>query len=151
MQRIRQSIKEAQDWKKSYFDAHRVDRIYEVGNRVFLQVKPHKSSIKFGKGDKISPGFMGPFDIVEKKWLVAYRLALPDSLRRMHDIFHIYFLTHYISDPTHFIDMISFQVSNAIDSNLWDFQPLGIDSPISSKCPISEVMDMMPRVQTTDS
>jgi hypothetical protein len=51
--------------------------------------KPHKSSIKFGKGAKLSPRFVGPFEIVERKRPVAYRLALPDSLRRMHDVFHV--------------------------------------------------------------
>jgi hypothetical protein len=112
MQTIRQRIKEAQDRQKSYANAHRVDRSYEVGDRVFLWVKPHKSSIKFGKGTKLSPRFMGPFEIVERKGPVAYRLALPDSLRRMHDVFHVSVLRHYISDPTHVIDMSSLQVSN---------------------------------------
>ena len=46
MQTIRQRIKEAQDRQKSYADAHRVDRSYEVGDRVFVRVKPHKNSIK---------------------------------------------------------------------------------------------------------
>ena len=55
---------------------------------------------------------MGPFEIVERKGPVAYRLALPDSLRRMHDVFHVSVLRHYISDPTHVIDMSSLQVSN---------------------------------------
>jgi hypothetical protein len=32
-------------------------------------VKPHKSSIKFGKGDKLSPRFMGSYEIVEKRGL----------------------------------------------------------------------------------
>jgi hypothetical protein len=75
MQMIRQRIKEEQDRHKSYADAHRVDRNYEVGGRVFLQVKPHKSLIKFGKGDKLSPRFVGPFEVVEKKGTMAYRLA----------------------------------------------------------------------------
>jgi hypothetical protein len=112
MKTIRQRIKEVQDRQKSYVDAHRVDRSYEVGDRVFLQVKPHKSSIKFGKGAKLSPRFVGPFEIVERKGPVAYRLALPDSLRRMHDVFHVSVLRHYISDPTHVIDMSSLQVSD---------------------------------------
>jgi hypothetical protein len=112
MQTIRQRIKEAQDRQKSYADAHRVDRSYEVGDRVFLRVKPHKSSIKFGKGAKLSPRFVGPFEIVERKGPVAYRLALPDSLRRMHDVFHVSVLRHYVSDPTHVIDMSSLQVSD---------------------------------------
>jgi hypothetical protein len=75
-------------------------------------VKSHKSSIKFGKGAKLSPRFVGPFKVVEKKGPVAYRLTLPDSLRRMHDVFHISILKHYVSDPTHVIDMISLQVSD---------------------------------------
>jgi hypothetical protein len=68
-------------------------------------VKPHKSSIKFGKGDKLSPRFMGPFDIVENKGFVAYRQAFPYSLRRMHDVFHVSVLRHYVSDPTNVIDL----------------------------------------------
>ena len=43
---------------------------------------------------------------------MAYRLALPDSLRRMHDVFHVSVLRHYVSDPTHVIDMSSLQVSD---------------------------------------
>ena len=30
----------------------------------------------------------------------------------MHDVFHVSILRHYISDPTHVIDMSSLQVSN---------------------------------------
>jgi hypothetical protein len=112
MKTIRQRIKEAQDRQKSYVDAHRVDHSYEVGDRVFWQVKLHKSSIKFGKGAKLSPRFVGPFEIVEKKGLMDYRLALHDSFWRMHNVFHVYVLRQYISDPTHVIDMSSLQVSD---------------------------------------
>ena len=75
-------------------------------------MKPHKSSIKFGKGDKLSPRFVGPFEFVERKGTMAYRLALPDSLRCMHDVFHVFVLRHYIHDPTHVIDMSFLQVSD---------------------------------------
>jgi hypothetical protein len=86
---------------------HHVDRNYEVGNRVFLRVKLYKSLINFGKGTKLSPRFVGPFEVVEKKEPMAYKLYLPDSLRRMHDVFHVSILRRYVSDPTHVIDMIS--------------------------------------------
>jgi hypothetical protein len=46
--------------------------VTRCGDRVFLRVKPHKSSIKFGKGAKLSPRFVGPFEIVERKGPVAY-------------------------------------------------------------------------------
>jgi hypothetical protein len=72
IQTIRQRIKEVQDRHKSYANAHHVNCSYEVGDRIFLWVKLCKSLIKFGKGDKISPRFMGPFDIVKNKGVVAY-------------------------------------------------------------------------------
>jgi hypothetical protein len=75
-------------------------------------VKSHKSLIKFGKGSKLSPRFAGPFEVVERKGTMAYRLSLPNSLRRMHDIFHVFFLRHYVRDPTHVIDMSYLQVSD---------------------------------------
>ena len=55
---------------------------------------------------------MGTFAIVERKGLISYRLSFPDSLRFMHDVFHVSILRHYISDPTHVIDMSSLQVSD---------------------------------------
>jgi hypothetical protein len=76
MKSIRQTIKEVQDRQKSYVDAHPIDYNYEVGGKYFLRVKPHKSSIKFAKGAKLSPRFVGPFKIVERKGPVAYRLSL---------------------------------------------------------------------------
>jgi hypothetical protein len=75
-----------------------------------LWVKPHKSSIKFEKGSKIPPRFVGPFEVVERKGPMPYRLALPNSLRRMQGIFHVSILGHHVSDPTHVIDMSSLQV-----------------------------------------
>ena len=42
---------------------------------------------------------------------MAYQLALPDSLRRMYDVFHVSVLRHYISYMSHVIDLSSLQVS----------------------------------------
>ena len=63
---------------------------------------------------------------------MAYRLALPNSLRRMHDVFHVFVLRHYVSDPTHVIDMSSLKVSNEgaltmepihiLDHHIWQLQ-----------------------------
>jgi hypothetical protein len=61
---IRQRIKEAQEWQKSYADVHRIDHSYEVRDKVFLWLKLHKSSIK---GAKLSPRFLGPFEVIEKE------------------------------------------------------------------------------------
>jgi hypothetical protein len=54
---------------------------------------------------------------------MAYRLALPDYLRCMHNVFHVFFLRHYVSDPTHVIDMSSLQV---LDEGLLTMDPICI-------------------------
>jgi len=66
-----------------------VNNCTRLKSTIFLQVKSHKSSIKFGKCAKLFPSFVGPFEVVERKGLVAYQLALPDSLRHMRDVFHV--------------------------------------------------------------
>lgn len=58
--RIRQRLKWAHDRNKSYADMNRVDRSFKEGELIFLRVKPHKSSIRFGKGSKL----VGTFEII---------------------------------------------------------------------------------------
>ena len=83
-----------------------------VGDRVFLRVQPHKSPIRYGKGSKVAPRFVGPFEILEWIGLVAYHLALPPSLSRIHDVFHVFVLQKYIYDESHLIDWDALQVES---------------------------------------
>ena len=50
---------------------------FEVGDHVFLKVMPKRGVVRFGKRGKLSPRFIGPFEILERIDTVAYRLALP--------------------------------------------------------------------------
>ena len=69
---IRARLKEAVDRKKSYADRKRTFRQFQVGDKVFLRVRPHKSSISFGKSSKLAPRYVGPFDVLEVISPVAY-------------------------------------------------------------------------------
>ena len=60
--------------------------------------------IRFGKQGKLSPRYIGPFEIVERIGPVAYRLDFPDELSRVHNVFHISMLRKYISDPSHVLE-----------------------------------------------
>ena len=110
VKRIREHLVTAQDRQKKYADLHRIERQFEVGDKVFLRVRPRKSPIRYGKGSKLSPRFVGPFEILERVGPVAYRLALPPSLSRIHDVFHVSVLRKYIPDITHVLNWNALQV-----------------------------------------
>nr|GFD10021.1 putative reverse transcriptase domain-containing protein [Tanacetum cinerariifolium] len=54
-----------------------------------LKVSPWRGVIRFGKHGKLSPRFIGPFKVIERIRLGAYKLELPDKLRGIHDTFHV--------------------------------------------------------------
>ena len=60
--------------------------------------------VRFGKRGKLSPRYIGPFEIHEGVGAVAYRLALPSSLFGVHEVFHVSMLQKYTPDPAHVVD-----------------------------------------------
>ena len=108
--KIRQRMKTAQDQQKSYADHRRKDLEFEVGEKVFLKVAPLKGVMRFGKKGKLSPRYIGPFEILERIGVLAYRLALPPNLASVHDVFHISMLRKYVHDPSHVIEFAPLEV-----------------------------------------
>jgi hypothetical protein len=62
---------------------------FEVGDHVYLRVSPMRGVKRFGVKGKLAPRYIGPFPILEKCGSVAYKLDLPPSLARVHNIFHM--------------------------------------------------------------
>ena len=100
---IKDRLKAAADRQKSYADLKRKDIEYNVGDKVFLKVSPWKKVLRFGKKGKLSPRFIGPYEILDRVGPIAYRLALPPKLAKIHNVFHVSMLRRYRSDPTHII------------------------------------------------
>ena len=94
----------ANNRQKSYVDMKRKDIHFEIGKSV-LKVSPWKKVMRFGKKGKLNPRFIGPYEVIEKKTKgpVAYRLALPPDLEKMHNVFHVSMLRRYRSDPSHVV------------------------------------------------
>ena len=76
---------------------------YNVGDKVFLRVSPWKGVLQLGKKGKLSPRYIGPYEIVARIGPLAYRLALPQALSQFHDVFHVSMLRRYWSDPSHVV------------------------------------------------
>ncbi|GJZ57450.1 putative reverse transcriptase domain-containing protein [Tanacetum coccineum] len=56
--------------------------------------------VRFGKKGKLTPRFVGPFEITESVSPLAYRLRLPKELNGVHDTFHVSNLKKFLADPT---------------------------------------------------
>ena len=78
----------------------RKDIRYEIGKKVFLKVSPWKKVMRFGKNGKLSPRFIGSYEVIEKVGPVAYKLALPPELEKIHNVFYVSMLRRYKSDPS---------------------------------------------------
>ena len=67
-------------------------------------MNPTRGVVKLGKRGKLSPRFIGPFEILERMGAVAYRLALPPSMSGVHEVLHVSMLRGYTPDPAHVVD-----------------------------------------------
>ncbi|GJT84490.1 hypothetical protein Tco_1066207 [Tanacetum coccineum] len=54
-----------------------------------LNVSPCKGVVRFGKRGKLSPRYVGPFNVLAKVGAVAYKLELPQELSWVHNTFHV--------------------------------------------------------------
>ena len=101
---ILQHLLTAQSRQKSYTDRRCRPLEFEVGDHVFLKVMPKRGVVRFGKRRKLSPRFIGPFEILERLGTIAYRLALPPSMSGVHEVFHVSMLRRYTSYSAHIVD-----------------------------------------------
>jgi hypothetical protein len=73
---VRQNLRVTQSRQKSYAD-HRRELSFEVGDFVYLKVSPMRGLSCSKVRGKLTPRFIGPFKILEKRGEVAYQLELP--------------------------------------------------------------------------
>ena len=86
---IKERLKVAADRKKSHANLKRKDIQYDIDKKVFLKISPWKKVMRFGRKGKLSPKFIGSYEVIEKVDPVTYRLALPLELEKIHNDFHI--------------------------------------------------------------
>nr|GEZ10263.1 putative reverse transcriptase domain-containing protein [Tanacetum cinerariifolium] len=95
---IKERLKVARDRQKSYADKRRKPLEFSVSDKVVLKVLPRKGVVRFGKRSKLSPRYVGSFEIVERISPVAYRLHLPQELIGVHDTFYVSNLKKCLAD-----------------------------------------------------
>ncbi|XP_074297745.1 uncharacterized protein LOC141628512 [Silene latifolia] len=86
---IHEKLKATQDRQKTFADLQRRSIEFEVDDKVFLKGLPMKGVKRFGIKGKLSPKYIGPSEVLERVGEVAYRLALPQILSKVHDVSHM--------------------------------------------------------------
>lgn len=84
----------AQERYKEQADRHRTSPQFEVGEKVYLN---RKNITTDRPTPKLDYRWLGPYTITEKIGKVAYRLALPHTMK-VHNVFHINLLKKEIPD-----------------------------------------------------
>ncbi|PKU63227.1 hypothetical protein MA16_Dca011200 [Dendrobium catenatum] len=57
-----------------------------------------KGVSRFGRVSKLSPRYVGPFEIIERIGKSTYRLLLLDQMSDIHNVFHVSSLRKWISN-----------------------------------------------------
>ncbi|GJV06681.1 putative reverse transcriptase domain-containing protein [Tanacetum coccineum] len=96
--RSRPVCKPLESRQKSYADVRRKPLEFDVGDMVMIKVSPWKGVIRFGKRGKSSLRYVGPFKIIDRIGLMAYKLELPDEPYGIHNTFHISNLKKCLAD-----------------------------------------------------
>jgi hypothetical protein len=89
-QKLRERLVDAQERMARYYNASHLPMQFKVGDFVKLSTKNLKI-----KNRKLAPRWIGPFRVLERIGNQAYRLALPNSYSRLHDVFPIQLLERY--------------------------------------------------------
>ncbi|XP_019103705.1 uncharacterized protein LOC109134418 [Beta vulgaris subsp. vulgaris] len=87
--------------------------------------------MRFGKKGKLSPKFIGPYEILDRVGNVAYRLALLTELSHVHNnVFHISQLRRYIPDKSHVLQP---EIVQIVENLSYEERPIKIlDSKVRS-------------------
>ncbi len=96
---LRNRLKIAYSRKKSDVDHRRRDLEFYEGDKVYLKISPMKGVFSFGNKGKLSPHYVGPYEIFQRFSKVAYELKLTSEFASVHPVFHVSTLKKCIVDP----------------------------------------------------
>jgi hypothetical protein len=97
--RIQDNLKAVKSRQESYANKRRRPLEFDVGDHMYLRVSPMNGVKRFGMKRNLEPRYIGPFPILDKCGVMAYKLDLPPSLSGVHDIFHVSQLKKCLKAP----------------------------------------------------
>jgi hypothetical protein len=86
---VRENLRMAQLRQKSYVDKRRWALKFDVGDHIYLMVSLMCGTRRFWVRGKLTPRYIGPYPILKRIGVVAYKLKLPKWLSDVHNVFHV--------------------------------------------------------------
>ncbi|XP_026377071.1 uncharacterized protein LOC113271424 [Papaver somniferum] len=85
---LKDSLHKSQESMKFYAEKNRVERSFEVGDKVYLKLHPYRqASMALRRNLKLASKYYGPFTILHRIGIVSYKLQLLAEAR-IHSVFH---------------------------------------------------------------
>ncbi|XP_070054271.1 uncharacterized protein [Nicotiana tomentosiformis] len=120
---IPERLRTSQSRHKSYAEKKVRDVAFMEGEKVLLRILHMKGVMRFGNKGKLSMMFIRPFEVLERVGEIAYKLALPPRLSRVHLVLHVSMLQKYHGDKPYIFDFNTVQ----LDENLtYEEKPVAI-------------------------
>ena len=96
--------------QKAYADDSRRPLMFVAGDHVFLRVTRTTGVGRALYSRKLSPKFLGPYQISRRIGPVAYEITLPPQLANLHSVFHVSQLRKYVFHPAHVLEAEDIQI-----------------------------------------
>ncbi|XP_073035256.1 uncharacterized protein [Primulina eburnea] len=78
---------------------------------VLGQGRTYEGCDEIGKMGKLSPRYIGLFEIQERVGTLAYRVSLPSNVVGVHNVIHVSMLRKYMWNPSHVLNYKSLQLT----------------------------------------
>lgn len=86
---LKHQLKKSQNSLKEFTDRKRKHMEFEVGDFVYLKLQSYHQLLVFQQRNlRLAPRYYGPYKILEKIGIIAYRLQLP-PMSKIHQVFHV--------------------------------------------------------------
>ena len=128
---VRDRLQASQSRQKAYADRRRRPLEFEAGEHVFFRVTRTTGVGRAIRSRKLSPKFLGPYQILRRIGPVAYELAMPPQLANLHPVFHVSQLRKYVFDPSHVLEAEDVQVKEDLRVEV---QPVAIEDRRVKEC-----------------
>jgi hypothetical protein len=83
---------------------------FGIEEKVFLKVAPGKRLLRFGIKEKLAPRYIGSFEVSKRIRPVAYKLTLPPSRAKIHNVFHVSLLKKAEVDSSRILPQVPLEI-----------------------------------------